>query len=78
MGEKTESTGARLRHLYDAWIGRTNDATVAQQRATMAAAEFELAVAEEKQRLRVPPGFEIDVLGDGTVKAAADCKKAGP
>jgi hypothetical protein len=53
-------------------------ATLARLAADTAAAEYNLAIAEDAARHQAPPGFQRDVFGDGTFKPAKDCKPLPP
>lgn len=46
-----------------------------KEKADMLTSLFNAALHEKRSELVVPPGFEIDYLGDGTVKPIAECKR---
>lgn len=57
-----------LREQWKIAMRAHNDAGVAAAHAQREAAAFNAMVAAESLRRLVPPGFAIDILGDGLVK----------
>lgn len=57
--------------LLDLWKKAVADSWQAEQSSM----EFQAARAAKRKELLVPPGYDIDVLGDGTVKPADQCAK---
>lgn len=53
-------------------------AVTSQRLADQAGAEYNAALAAEMARRCVPPGYAIDVLGDGKVKPEKDCAALPP
>jgi hypothetical protein len=70
-------TTDELRALFEAAIDAASAADVARARSDAAAVAYNLALAEERARRRVPPGYSIDVLGDGEIRPLAECVQKG-
>lgn len=64
-----------LRAKWDEQSEAVNEMGIARARAKKLAAELEVLLFTEMQRLRVPEGYSIDYLGDGKVKPVAECLK---
>ena len=45
---------------------------------TAAMARFNQALAEALAELHAPPGYTVDVLGDGKLKSTSECAKCLP
>jgi hypothetical protein len=67
-----------LRKLYDEAVAARWTVQVAVARADAAIARYNEALALESQMRLVPFGYELDVLGDGTVKPSEQCAKHPP
>jgi hypothetical protein len=65
------STLDELRELWRA-------AVMARHAAALAVANFDAAMAAEGARRCVPPGYAIDVLGDGSVKPEGEIARTFP
>jgi hypothetical protein len=68
----------KLRALYDEAVTARWASQAAAARADAAIARYNEALALEHQMRLVPFGFEIDVLGDGSVKPSEQCAKHPP
>ena len=65
----------KLRDLWKAALCAQHDVNLAKAKASQAESSFALALHEARKELLVPPGYEIDFLGDGKVKPADKCAK---
>lgn len=73
--DKDAKAAGALRELWEAAIRAKADAAAAAARADRLSATFNEALAAAHARRLVPPGYQIDYLGDGTVKPTDRCRQ---
>lgn len=66
---------SELRAMWSAAVKCRHEAEGLKAQADMLSAKYNAALCAAMAEKCVPPGYEIDVLGDGKVKLAAECAK---